>query len=152
MNGANSTPQNDEAHLNDPQYWYARGEELASLGQYEQALNCYDKSLNLQPDNIQAWIQYGCILTQLDRYAEALIGFEAALALDPRDETALLFKGVALHQLGDYEQAYLVYDRAEGVERGMLSTQLLHLGHKLLAACGFSKPKAPVAPGERVKR
>lgn len=141
MSGTTYNPSNNEAHLNDPQFWYARGEELASLGQYEKALSCYDKSLNLQPDNGRAWIQYGCILTQLDRYAEALIGFEAALALDPRDETALLFKGVALHHLGEYEQAYLLYDRAEGVDRGTISTQLLHWGHKLLGAWGFSKPK-----------
>lgn len=137
MTCTSSNPITNEGNLNDPQFWYDRGEQLACLGDYEQALNCYDKSLNLQPENRQAWIQYGCVLTHLDRYAEALIGFEAALALDPEDETALLFKGVALHHLGKYEQAYLIYDRTRGVKHGAISARLLHWGHQILDACGF---------------
>jgi tetratricopeptide (TPR) repeat protein len=125
------------ADLDDYQFWCDRGEKLAELGDYEEALACYNKSLNLRPENHHAWIQYGCILTHLDRYAEALIGFEAALTLCPEDETALLFKGVALHHLGDYEQAYLIYDRARGVKRGAIATQLLHWGHRILDAFGF---------------
>lgn len=97
--------------------WYNKGDALANLGRYEEALACFDQALAIQPDAHAAWVFRGVVLVQLARYSWALASCEKALAINPNDKQAWIVRGAALNYLGQYKQAYASYDKALGVER-----------------------------------
>lgn len=105
----------DEALATNPNsalLWYQRGDALAQLQRYEEALASFDRAIAYQPDYVVAWTFRAVILIYLGRYAEALSSCEQALTLQPGDREAWIFRGVALHRLGDYRHAYLSYEQA----------------------------------------
>lgn len=73
-------------------YWIDKGEELASLRQYSQALACFDRAISLEPDRARAW--YGKAIVQNDthQFQEALISIEKAIKLDGENQSFRLLK------------------------------------------------------------
>ena len=82
-------------------YWIDKGEELASLRQYSQALACFDRAIALQPDNARAW--YGKAIVQNDthQFQEALMSIENVLKLDEENQSFRLLKELILIQIGN---------------------------------------------------
>lgn len=75
--------------------WYEQGNEYYYAGDYEQAIECYDKALEeLDPDHEYAWYSAfawhnkGGALYKLERYDEAIVCYNKALELDPNDVDA----------------------------------------------------------------
>lgn len=97
--------------------WYNRGDAFAHLGCYENALDCFNRSLEIQPSHQAAWVFRGVMLIHLNRYEQALASCDQALEIQPDIKEAWIFRGVALHYLGRYKQAYASYDKALGVNR-----------------------------------
>lgn len=63
----------------------AQGDALFEQEEYEQALTCFLRAIELVPDNAQYQFNAGISLARLDRHAEALPHFDRALA-DPDAE------------------------------------------------------------------
>jgi tetratricopeptide (TPR) repeat protein len=76
-----------------------------SLGRYEEALQAYDRALELNPDDSIVLNNKGLELDKLGRCEEALQAYDRALELNPDYYDAWHNKGVALHKLGQYEEA-----------------------------------------------
>jgi len=57
--------------------WYNKGLSLYNLGRYEEALQAYDKALELVPDSI-AWAGKVLVLGKLGRHEEADIAYKNA--------------------------------------------------------------------------
>lgn len=94
------------------------------LGQYQDALKYCDKTLEIDPGNIEEmsdviYNNRGFILLQLQDLVNALNAFETALTLNPQLDEAWIGKGTALYQLKRYEEAIHSF------------TQALHLHHPL---------------------
>lgn len=104
--------------------WYNRGEALANLGCYEEALASFDKAVEIQPDEYAAWVFRGVVLIHLNLYEEALSSCNKALEIQPDDREAWTFRGAALSHLGRYEEAYRSYDKALGIEEKSVCTKL----------------------------
>jgi serine/threonine protein kinase len=85
--------------------WINKGASLDSLGRHEEAIRCFDKSLELEPRAEAAWSNKGVSLASLRRYEEAIHCFDKALELDPHYATAWDNKGNILSRLGRYEEA-----------------------------------------------
>ena len=49
-----SYDQSVEVNANDYNAWYNRGNMLASLGKFEDAIESYDHALNIEPDDFKA--------------------------------------------------------------------------------------------------
>jgi tetratricopeptide (TPR) repeat protein len=56
---------------------------LLNLGDYKEAVVCYDKALAIQPHNYQTWYSRGNALNKLGSYQDALISLNKAIALVP---------------------------------------------------------------------
>ena len=97
--------------------WYLRGDALANLGRYAEAIDSFAQTLRHCPDAKEALIfQAVCWIHQ--EYPEAALSCcDRALAIAPDYEQGWLFRGVALHRLGRYRDAYASYDRALHQER-----------------------------------
>jgi len=68
--------------------WCDRGGALAKSGRDQEALQCFDKALAIDPKDAMVWALKGATLGTLDRHEEALQCFDKALAIDPRDVDA----------------------------------------------------------------
>lgn len=62
--------------------WQIRAKAQANLGQAEQALQCCERSLQLDPVNKHTYLIQGLILAELDRLAEAEASLRKTLYLD----------------------------------------------------------------------
>jgi tetratricopeptide (TPR) repeat protein len=56
-----------------------KGMALERLGQYEQALTCFDQALEAHPGLTAAYLHKGGLYNRLQRFAEALECYEQAL-------------------------------------------------------------------------
>ncbi|WP_187329439.1 tetratricopeptide repeat protein [Halomicronema hongdechloris] len=95
-----------------------RGGVLGLLGRSDDAVDNFDRALDLNPDSIDAWVGKGQLLLEQQHPEAALDCFEAALERDPDLPMALAGKGQALQQLGRSQEAQPLLDQAaaNGVE------------------------------------
>ena len=106
---ANSSKANPE----DAFAWVVMGDILADrLGRYNESIESYNKSLEIDPKNIGALRGEGYALASLGRYEEALEYYNRALEIDSRFARAWQGLGDALRNMGMYNESIQAYDRA----------------------------------------
>jgi tetratricopeptide (TPR) repeat protein len=123
----NTTVSNfDEIFNNDidTNIWLDKGNDLANLGNYTEALANLDKAVIVQPQNNAVWVLRSVVLIHLNRYLDALNSCDRALEIDNSDKQAWLFRGAALNHLGRYNECYASYDKSLGIERQTLRQKL----------------------------
>ncbi|MDD3051966.1 MAG: tetratricopeptide repeat protein, partial [Candidatus Cloacimonetes bacterium] len=81
------------------------GIELNNEGKYEEAIDQYENSLNIDPDDSTTWYEKAYSLINLNRFDEALEACEKSLELDSDDEKAWYLKGYILYSLDRFEEA-----------------------------------------------
>lgn len=98
--------------------WRGRGNALVKLGEYNESLQAFDKSIELNEYNAPyAWTGKGDALLASGRYDEAIIVFDRALELYPMHADAGIAhaqkgKGDSLTKLGKREEALAAYSAA----------------------------------------
>lgn len=92
-------------------FLYGKGVVLSNSGRYEEALQAYDKAIELKPDFSSAWLNKGNALGKLGRYEKALQTYDKVIELSPDDSNAWYNKGAVLSNLGRYEEALQAYDK-----------------------------------------
>ncbi|MEJ0036265.1 MAG: tetratricopeptide repeat protein [Gammaproteobacteria bacterium] len=92
--------------------WCVRGSALAQLRCYEEALEAYDRALELRSDYVDASAGRGGVLSMLRRFEEALLEYDRALRIDPDHVEALYNRGLALGELDRLEEALEYFERA----------------------------------------
>jgi serine/threonine protein kinase len=93
-------------------FWNSKGASLTSLGQYDEAIRCYDKALEIDPRYAAAWGNKGTSLNCLGLYDEAIRCHEKALEIDGLFATAWINKGNSLNSLGRYDEAVRCSEKA----------------------------------------
>lgn len=88
------------------------GNALKELNQLDNALNSYDRAIELAPGDVDAYYNRGATLHAMKRFDDALASYDEALALNPGDAQALNNRGVTLKELQRFEDALASYDRA----------------------------------------
>src|SRR3972149_6635672 len=89
-----------------------KGFSLGTLGKYQEAIECYDRAIEINQRYAEAWSNKGNALSGLGRHEEAIECYDRALGIDPRLAEAWYNKGVTLSGLGKYQDAIVCYDRA----------------------------------------
>lgn len=109
---------------------FSQGKKLFAKGQYIEALNIYQKIIELDPNNEKALLNKA-ILLGVPNSKEAIECYDQILAINPVNETALLNKGRLLDQLGHYENALEYYERVIELnpleEMALYQRYLIHL-------------------------
>ena len=87
-----------------------KGYDQSMNGSHEQALQTYDRVIQIDPENGLAWINKANSLMVLNRMDEATAAYQRALeitnktlAVDPRNTTMWSTKGLLQHNVGNYE-------------------------------------------------
>ena len=78
-----------------------KADALRSLGKYDEAIQEYDKAIEINPHDYNARINRGLSFGDLDNYDEIIKAYDEALRLDPEYAVAWNNKGIALKALGE---------------------------------------------------
>jgi tetratricopeptide (TPR) repeat protein len=88
-----------------------KGISLGILKQCEEAIRCFDKAIELDPDNGPAWTNKSWALNLLSRYDEAIECCNKAIEINNNQKMAWFNKGVSLDKLERFYEAIECYDK-----------------------------------------
>jgi tetratricopeptide (TPR) repeat protein len=84
----------------DEETYIRYGDEMMFRGEFDQAIQHYDKAIEVQSDSARAWHSKANALEALGKYEEAIACYDAALKCDEGDAECWFNKGVTLKKLG----------------------------------------------------
>lgn len=90
---------------------FRKGNALQEAARFAEAISCYEQSIRLKPDYMEAHRNLGNALKQLGRLAEAVTSYEQAIAIRP-NVASYTNRGNVLRQLDRVEEALDSYDHA----------------------------------------
>lgn len=70
-----------EETKNQPDFWYKNGLAYSEIKEYEKALSCFEKDLNLNQPTFETFYQKGIIYFNFENYAEANECFNKAFEI-----------------------------------------------------------------------
>ncbi|MGB6299703.1 MAG: CHAT domain-containing protein, partial [Rivularia sp. (in: cyanobacteria)] len=95
----------------DAEDWRGRGIALDGLGRNEDAVDCYDKAIEIKPDYYDAWFYRGYALRNLERYEDAVASYDKAIEIKPHNYRAWNNRGAILcDKLQQYKNAIASFD------------------------------------------
>ncbi|MBI4464028.1 MAG: tetratricopeptide repeat protein [Acidobacteria bacterium] len=89
-----------------------KGTALSNLGRTREALDCFDKALEIMPRFDAAWLNKGVILFKEGKASEALECYDKAIEINPNSAAAWYNRGTACQKQQKLEDALACYDRA----------------------------------------
>jgi tetratricopeptide (TPR) repeat protein len=96
----------------DYKVWQKKGMILFNQGRYDEALQAFDQSIQMNPRIAESWSYKGVVLRAAHQYREAIKCFDVATALEPSFTTAWNNKAEALYAMGRYDEALQACDKA----------------------------------------
>jgi len=91
--------------------WNNKAVALSKQGKFREAIECIDKALELEPQELQLWTNKALFLFDLGKYQEVIRCCDQILKIDPGCEGAWNEKGLAFAKLSQYEEAIACYDK-----------------------------------------
>ena len=96
----------------DAETWFNKGVALFGKGQFEEAIACFDRAIEINPRYADAWYHKGVALGNLGRSGEEIACYDRAIEINPRDAEAWFNKGAALGNLGRIKEALPCLEKA----------------------------------------
>ncbi|MET0499015.1 MAG: sulfotransferase [Steroidobacteraceae bacterium] len=90
--------------------YHVEGVELYRQGKLPEALLCYERSIELRPENAIVLNSRGFVLQDMNRLDEARACFDRAVELDPQFAMARLNLGLLQLKLGEWEAGWENYE------------------------------------------
>jgi len=97
--------------------WSEIGRQAIDANRWSEALNAYDKAIELNPDNASAYNNRGLAYDHLDKNDPAIADYKKAIELNPKYGDAFNNLGKTFSKLENYQRAILYYDRAIELNR-----------------------------------
>lgn len=124
---------------------FNQGNELLCQQRYQEAIACYEQSLQLLPDQPDALMNLGVVHAEMSQPEAALKWYDAALRVRPDYQAAHFNRGNALSDIRRYEESLAAYDDAIRCDpkfaaawnnRGLV---LMRLGRAIDAAVSYRR-------------
>lgn len=128
------------------QAWFHQASALAQLNRHPEALQCFEKVLQLGtlPPG-ETWLRHGQTLQALGRPEQALDSYDRALAADPRIAQAWTNRGSILRDMKRREEAAAAFRQALALGADP------ELHRYYLASVSGTQAAPPTAPGHYVE-
>lgn len=94
----------------DDETWNDKGIQFEKVDKYYEALVCFDKALEINPNSADAWINKGDVLKKIGRHDAALACVDKGLEIEP-SSVAWYLKASILEYLGRHEEALSSYNK-----------------------------------------
>ncbi len=85
--------------------YFQQGYAYSMINEFEKAIECYDKYLEIEPEDIAVISNLGAMYGILNNWDKAIELFNSILKIKPEDEQAYYSIGVAYNGKGDYLMA-----------------------------------------------
>ncbi|CAD8196441.1 unnamed protein product [Paramecium octaurelia] len=108
--------QIDQNDVKIPDDLSNQGVKLYWENRYNEALEQFDESILINPNNKESLCYKGLCLKMLEKYEEAITWLDKAIAVDPIDFYSLSNKGLCLKMLNEYEDAIIWLDKALAID------------------------------------
>ena len=92
--------------------YHRRAAIYLTMGEYDKAIQEYDKALELDPTYAPACYDRGLAHAQLQHYADAIADFSDVIARDPHQADAYYNRGLVYARQNAFDQALADYDQA----------------------------------------
>jgi CHAT domain-containing protein len=92
--------------------WFEQGVDLAKLGNFEEAIICFNESLKINPDDAETWHQRGVALARLEKFEEAIACFDGAIKIKDDEPEVWYKRACSLADSERYKEAIASYDKA----------------------------------------
>ena len=103
----------DEKEREELNYYYNRGDTFFDLGKFEDAIQNYDKAIELDSNvNSACYYNRGTAYFSLGKFEDAIQDYNKAIDLNPNDDLSYNNKGNAYFSLGKFEDAIQDYNKA----------------------------------------
>jgi Lipoprotein NlpI, contains TPR repeats len=113
-----------------------KGIDRVKREQFDDALEFFDRVLEMNPENADALNNKGVALYHMNRPTEALKCYDQALSADPENLEALRNKGFVLRSMQRFEEALEAYDLLIAVGPGAAD-----LRNKAVILVGMGRPE-----------
>lgn len=101
------------------------GNILLKQGRNTEAVDVFDKVVQLEPNDARPWRKLGDALVEAGRAPEGVLCFQHALGLDPQNSSDLGKCGLLLHTLGRPEEALPYFKSCDEMRPGVAQTMFL---------------------------
>ena len=101
---------------------YQKGQTFLELKRYNDALDAYNRAVELKPEYTEAWIGQANTLLELKRYQDALEAYDKAIQLQQGYKDAWNGRGKALDNMQRYEEAIASFDSAIKIQPNNLES------------------------------
>ena len=138
------------------------GNDLLSHGKYNEAINAYEKAVEINPHYYPAWVEMGNALDEIGKHDEAVQAYNEAIEINPHCNAAWGNKGQVLYNQGKYNEAIECFDEETKIDPQnviawyfeSLSLRELHRDTDADAAFAKAKelgyqPQPAVQPGDQ---
>jgi len=95
------------------------GAELTQIGNYMNAIICYDKALEIDPDDSNVLVNKGDALTNLGRYEEAMKCYDKVLSQKPNSSMALYNKACIIAMQGETDESLSLLEKAISLDSNL---------------------------------
>ena len=102
----------EEFDIPERNFLFSQGKKLSKSKQYDEAINCFDKLIDGNKEEMCAWCEKGKIMFEIKKYEEAMVCYDEIIKLDPDHEPAWVLKGRCLQAMGRHEEAIVCYNEA----------------------------------------
>jgi len=92
--------------------YYNSGNRKISAGDYQGAIEDFNKAITLDPNYVYSYIYRGVARYELGDYKQSISDFNKAIEIEPAEEVAYYHRGIARMKLGDYGQAILDFNKS----------------------------------------
>ena len=97
-----STSQNEEISFKE---WGKKGLKHKKEGNYIVAIQCYNKALEINPQDLQTLLNKGIVLKLQGKYDEAIQCYDEALKINPEYPNAWKNKALGIEKMGKIEES-----------------------------------------------
>ena len=94
-----------------------KGQALLNLGQAEEAVDCFNRAIALDPKNADAFVKKGIAMERLQKMEEAIENYDRAIAVNESLTLAYLYKGAVCNRLQRFREALECYEKALKTEQ-----------------------------------
>ena len=96
--------------------YIAEGVSLYNEENYDEALEKFDKALELNPNLAEVWFYKGIILQTKDMNKEALECYEKSIEINPKNALVWYNKGTLMNYFGLFSEAIACYNKAINID------------------------------------
>ncbi|MBS1271563.1 MAG: TPR repeat-containing protein YrrB [Candidatus Marinimicrobia bacterium] len=105
-------------HIQLAQNLESEGDTTAAEDQYQKAISTMEKSVDLNPDDIEAKIRLGELYQEMEMWEKASQTFEAVLEEQPENAQVMKKLAITVYRMGEPQRGQELLEKAKKLEAG----------------------------------